>query len=562
MAARSPKVCVLFNPHAGSAAQISAVREALAGYRTATVREVRPGLDLGVMARDAVRGRFDVVAIAGGDGTVHAAFNGLAPHFPKTLLAIVPLGTGNDFCRTLAIPLEPGAAVELLRTGRRRAIDLIHVETAGNHLYCVNAATGGFSGQVTAGLTKDVKQAWGPLAYLRGAVGPMTEATVFHVTLKFDHGPAEKLAVHNVVVANGRTSGGGLMIAPLANPEDGLMDVVLIRAGGVLDMSVVAARLMAGDYQDDEFVELRQCRHLDLVSETTLPFSIDGDVIEGRSFRFAVVPQALRVLVGPEYRADPKAADPDDPEDSLGAPGEHSHRQRLFAFLAAVLMLAARWARVYATGLVVALVSAGVFGWLARDVSAGRWNDWNESAYWSLRAKASPGLDAFAEVLTRFGGVVEVIALGVLVALLLGARKRYLDAATVFAVLVGCGLLEIVLKGLFAIPRPDIAPLVAAEGFSFPSGHALRAIGLYGTLAVLVIGHNWRSAWRWLSGAALVFLAIGVCWTRVYLGVHWLSDVIAGALAAVVWVSGCLIVRASVRPRVPSESSPVLGGGE
>jgi diacylglycerol kinase (ATP) len=544
-------VCVLVNPRAGSAAQLAAFREALAASRKVTVREVRPGHDLGAMARDAAAGRFDVVAVAGGDGTVHAAVNGLAPDFPRTLLAVFPLGTGNDLCRTLAIPLEPGAAVDLLRTGRRRAVDLIRVEAAGTTAYCVNAATGGFSGQVTAGLTKDVKAAWGPLAYLRGAVGPMAEATVYDVTLWFDYGPAEELAVHNVVVANGRTSGGGLMIAPLANPEDGLMDVVLIRAGGVLDMSVVAARLMAGDYQDDEFVELRRCRHLELASETPMPFSIDGDVTEGRSFRFTAVPRAVRVLAGLEYRADPATAEPDEPEGSLGAPGAHTFRQRVFAFLAALFLLAFRWARVYAAGLGVAVVAAGLFGLLAREVNAGRWTDWNESAYWSLRARASPGLDTFARALTLFGGVVESIALGALLVMALAARKRYLDAATLFAVLAGCGVLEVVLKALFAVPRPDLAPpLAAAEGFSFPSGHALRAVGLYGTLAALVIGHNPRAAWRWLCGVALGLLAAGVCWTRLYLGVHWLSDVAAGSLAAVVWVSGCLIVRASVRSRV------------
>lgn len=553
MSHRSPKVCVLVNLLAGSAAQMTAVRQALAAFRKVTLREVRPGRDLGVMARDAAQGRFDVVAIAGGDGTIHAAINGLAPHFPKTLLALFPLGTGNDFCRTLAIPLEPGAAVELLRTGRRRAIDLIRIEAAGKQLYCVNAATGGFSGEVTAGLTKDVKQAWGPLAYLRGAVGPMTEATVYHVTLRFDHGPAEKLAVHNVVVANGRTSGGGLMIAPLANPEDGLMDVVLIRAGSVLDMSVVAARLMAGDYQDDEFVELRRVRHLELMSDTPIPFSIDGDVIEGQSFQFAVAPRAVRVLAGPAYRADPAAAEPDEPDGSLGAPGEHTHRQRLFAFLAAVLMLVARWARVYAAGLIVAFGSAAGFGLLAEEVTAGRWNDWNESVYWAQRAQASSGLDLFAQVLTWFGGVPQTIVLAVLLVMLFARQKRYLDAATLVTVLAGCGLLEVVLKALFAIPRPDLAPpLVEATWYSFPSGHALRAVGLYGTLAVLVVGRNRQSVGRWTCSATLVLLAVGICWTRVYLGVHWLSDVIAGALAAVMWVAGCLIVRASVRPRVLS----------
>ena len=69
--------------------------------------------------------------MAGGDGTVHAAVNGLAPNFPDKPLAVLPLGTGNDLCRTLAVPLDPLAAVDLWKSGRRRTIDVIRVEGDG-----------------------------------------------------------------------------------------------------------------------------------------------------------------------------------------------------------------------------------------------------------------------------------------------------------------------------------------------------------------------------------------------------------------------------------------------
>ncbi len=548
----TPRICVLFNPKAGSASQIDALRAALRRHPGVTIREVGPGQKLGALAADAAREKFDVLAVAGGDGTVHAVVNGLAPEFPQVTLAVFPLGTGNDLCRTLAIPLDVPAAVELLRTGRPRAIDVIRIE--GNQTkHCVNVATGGISGEVTAGLTKDVKEAWGPLAYLRGAVGPLAEATVFSVSFRFDHGPPEQIDLHNLVVASGRTAAGGVPVAPLANPADGLMEVVIIRAGDTLDMAVVSARVMAGDYHDDEFVERRKCKHLVVESDPPLPLSIDGEVTDGRRFTFEVVPKAIRILTGPDYRPDPTTEvleEDEEPGGTLGGAGERTLRQRMFAFVAAVLLLGGRWSRVYAVGMVVALAATIGFGLLARQVTAGAWQELNLRVHDTLRAGATPAWDRAVGVLTDVGGTAFVVVLSVVLIVALAARKRYLDAATLLAVQLGLLLLHLVLKSAFAFPRPDPTPGIdTPTSYSFPSGHSLHSVGLYGTLAALLVAHGPRVPWRWAGAVALVSVAAFVCWSRVYLGVHWLTDVIGGALAAVVWVSVCLVVRANVRAR-------------
>ena len=549
---RHPRVCVLFNPKAGSAAQIDALRTALRRFRHATVREVGPGDDLKRMAADAARGRFDVIAVAGGDGTAHAVVNGLATHFPGPRLAVFPLGTGNDLCRTLGVPLDPAEAVGLLRTGKPRAIDLIRID-ADRTVYCVNVAAGGISGQVTAELTPDLKAAWGPLAYLRGAAGPLAAAAVFRVTLRADHGPPEPVELHNLVVANGRTSAGGVPVAPLANPEDGLMEVVLIRAGGTLDMAVVSARVVAGDYHEDEFVERRQCKHLSIESDPQLPLSIDGDVVEGRRFTFEIVPKAVHMLTGPGYRPDPTAGDPEDeaePGGTLGGPGERTPRQRAFALAAAVLLLGGRWSKVYAIGMLVALAAAAGFGVLAHEVTVGSWGEWNRHVHDAMRAGATPAWDRAVGGLTHLGTAWFVVPLSAALLALYAARKRYLDAATFLAALLGCGVLELVLKAAFAHPRPDPTPGIdTPSGYSFPSGHAVRAVGLYGTVAAILLAHGPRVPWRWAAAVGLLLLAGFVGWSRVYLGVHWLTDVIGGALAATTWVSVCLVVRWNVRAR-------------
>ena len=120
---------------------------------------------------------------AGGDGTVHAVVNGLAPDFGGARLAVLPLGTGNDLRRSLAIPDDPLAALDLLDSGRERLIDVIRVETPSRSLYAVNTASGGFSGQLQEALTEEMKAAWGPLAYLRGAAAVLPDLTDYHTML-------------------------------------------------------------------------------------------------------------------------------------------------------------------------------------------------------------------------------------------------------------------------------------------------------------------------------------------------------------------------------------------
>src|SRR5207248_8759006 len=110
------KVCVLFNPKAGAAGQFAAIEDALGRTLGPDVTFVELGGkdDLARVTEPDARRGFDLVVIAGGDGTVHAVVNGLGPHFPNVPLGVLPLGTGNDFCRTLAVPLDPVAAVEVL----------------------------------------------------------------------------------------------------------------------------------------------------------------------------------------------------------------------------------------------------------------------------------------------------------------------------------------------------------------------------------------------------------------------------------------------------------------
>lgn len=558
------KTCLLFNPRAGSAGQLAAVRDRLAATGV-EVRELGENDDLTELARRAADDGFDTVAVAGGDGTVHAAAAGLLTASRSATLAVLPLGTGNDFCRTLAIPLDPLLAADLLSTGEKRAVDAARID-GGPGRFLINAATGGFSGKVAAEVTSELKAAWGPLAYLRGAIGPVADLPTYHLTLRLDDGPPQNFDVLNVVVANARTAAGGFPVAPAANPEDGLLDVVLIHTGDALDLSVVAARLMHGDYTHDENVSHHLARRVEIASDPPLPMSLDGERCECERVTFTVVPRALRVLTGPDYRPTPEAETPVEHEgDEPATAPDPGVGRRMFGLLAAALLLAKRTPSI-AAGLGVAAVAVVVFAWLARGVVGQEWREWDESVLNATHAAATPALDRFAVAVTRLCDAPgsAVLILGLLAAFLW--RKHYLTAATFGAVVAGVLLLELVLKPAFGQARPELFPrAVEADGFSFPSGHALRGVGIFGFLAALSAARGWerRKYGWWFASAGCIGLAAAVCWSRVYLGVHLPTDVIAGALAAAAWVAACLVARgyAMTRPRRRTGTPRAAGAG-
>jgi len=540
------RTCLLFNPRSGSAVQLAAVLDHLAELGV-EVRELGVDDDLVRLVRSAADEGFDTVVVAGGDGSVQAAATGLATASRRAILAVLPLGTGNDFCRTMAIPLDPLAAAELLRTGTARDVDVIRVEGAPCD-YLINAATGGFSGMVAAEVTPELKAAWGPLAYLRGALGPIADPPTYRLTLRFDDGPAEQHDVLNVVVANARSAAGGFAVAPAANPEDGLLDVVLVHASDALDLSVVAARMMHGDYTHDENVTHRQARTVEVVSEPPLPMSLDGERCECGRVRFTVVPKAVRVQTGPGYEPQPTPETPVEGEDDDPPAASRDTRLtgRLFGLLAAVLLLKKRTPGWGAVGLATAAVAVVLFVWLARGAVGNEWREWDESVMHAQRAAATPTLDRLAVAATRLGDAWGTCLITAACVVGFVWRKHYLTAAAFGAVVAGVVLLELLLKPLFGIARPELFPrTIEARGYSFPSGHALRGVGMFGFLAVMCVTHGWgrrRFGW-WLVAVGCAGLAAGVGWSRVYLGVHSPTDVIAGAVAAAAWVAACLMAR-------------------
>jgi YegS/Rv2252/BmrU family lipid kinase len=291
------RLLVLGNAQAGGADGDGA-EAALAVLReSADVELVRPEGDRAL--DDALDRRDDrPLVVVGGDGSLHTALQALhrRRELPARPVGLIPLGTGNDFARTVGIPLEPAEAATVVLTGAPRELDLITDDLGG---VVVNAAHLGVGAMATAAAS-GMKPMLGAAAYALGGVLAGVRATGWRLRVEVDGravaaGDARLLMAG---VANGRTIGGGTPFAPEADPADGLLDVVVSAAVGPLARLGYALRMRKGAHLQRGDVSAVRGRVVTVRGER-VPINVDGEVGETVASRtWTVQPSAWR-LVGP-----------------------------------------------------------------------------------------------------------------------------------------------------------------------------------------------------------------------------------------------------------------------
>lgn len=287
------RALLVFNPHAGlhgRGCSPDALAAAMEGWGWSVEREPTDAGRTVARVRAAVARGCDPVVVAGGDGTLNLVINGLAES-PATL-GVIPCGSANDFARSIGLPMDPDAALAVVRAGATERLDLGWV----NGRYFLNAASLGMSAEIAQGLSAARKRRWGRWAYLVEVVSRLHQRRTVPLKVCFE-GQCETLETYQVTIANGCCFGGGFRVTSEASFDDGLLDVVLVEPG----VRNLAKGVAAPGQSLLERIGSRNYRveRLSVVGAGREVLNIDGEVVVLRSpLNFKVVPRSLTVCTG------------------------------------------------------------------------------------------------------------------------------------------------------------------------------------------------------------------------------------------------------------------------
>jgi len=216
-------------------------------------------------------------------------------------LAVVPRGTGVDFVREFGIPARPAEAAAVALEGRARTLDLGRVayrawEGGQGVRWFANVASAGMSGAVAKRTNEASKALGGKASYLWSTLAVFARWHPGRVSVSVD-GESREATMHDVIVANCRYFGGGMMICPEAAPDDGLLDVLLIGDLTKRDLVLTLPKSYSGRHLPHPKAELLRGSVVAVESEEPLPVELDGEQPGTTPARFELVPEALRLRV-------------------------------------------------------------------------------------------------------------------------------------------------------------------------------------------------------------------------------------------------------------------------
>jgi diacylglycerol kinase (ATP) len=226
--------------------------------------------------------------------------NGMAEGFGKVRLGLLPLGTGNDFARSIGIPADLDEALKVLAEGRTRRVDVAVARIGGGEPRCfLNMSAGGFSGKVSE-KADEAKERWGPLSYLRSALGALPDLHGFQSVITLNGSERLELETYNIVISNGRFVAAGIPVAPQAIVDDGLLDVMIAPEASMGQLALLLPQVLLGRHTNSDLLIFRRVTRVEISSVPPMTFNVDGELCGEDPAIFEVLPRALEVVVGPE----------------------------------------------------------------------------------------------------------------------------------------------------------------------------------------------------------------------------------------------------------------------
>ncbi len=289
-------VFVIFNPVSGQSdpeERKKLISDALAldGY---TCQFIATSLKQGAkeLAEQAIRDGADLLAVSGGDGTVVEAMSALVgTNIP---IAVLPAGTGNLLSINLGIPTTVPDAVHVALSGTPYALDL--ARTSEGRYFAIMGGMG-MDAQMIADTDREAKNKLGKFAYLRAAFKNLPRRRAF-VNIYLDDRPPLRRRAKTVLLANMGKITGGLAVLPTASPNDGLLDIGIVKAATLAHWVHLMGSTLLGRAHKDAALEIHQAKKVTLKPHHSQPVQFDGeDGGETRSLTIEIIPKAVLVLV-------------------------------------------------------------------------------------------------------------------------------------------------------------------------------------------------------------------------------------------------------------------------
>ncbi len=282
----------------GKKADLNEVRSAISLLRNESTKvEVRSTWEHGDgerLVQEASHDGVQRIVAAGGDGTLNEIVNGMAKldSNKRPELAILPLGTANDFASACTIPQDPLEALRLAEHGTPKAVDIVRA----NDRYFINIASGGFGAQVSADTPVQLKNFLGGGAYALSAV---IKSLNFFFPGKgrisaegVDMGGAAIVAA----VCNGRMAGGGQTLAADAYINDGLVNIMLILAFPLRDAGQVIQEVL-NPSSSGKYVKRFCSKWVEIWPDQDRSVNLDGEPYKSDHIRFDVLPEAIQLVL-------------------------------------------------------------------------------------------------------------------------------------------------------------------------------------------------------------------------------------------------------------------------
>jgi YegS/Rv2252/BmrU family lipid kinase len=290
---------LVVNPHGGGKKGLAILEKIKPVFQnagaTVEIKETRYAGHARIMANTLDFDGYDGFCVIGGDGTMHEVVNGMLSRKDgkKIPIGLVPGGTGNSFMRDLNC-LDPVVAAKRIITGRLRKVDIAKVDAAGEIIYGFNV--------VGWGLPTDVNLLAEKMRWLKGQ--RYNVASIIEVIRNKRR--LAKISIDGRTIAgdygfilgcNTIHTGNGMKVAPLAQLDDGLIDLLIVRKAGRLKLMSLFTKIFSGGHVGDPVVVYHQAKEFSIVPLEDHTLNIDGEIVGSTPISVKMLPREINVLV-------------------------------------------------------------------------------------------------------------------------------------------------------------------------------------------------------------------------------------------------------------------------